>query len=178
MKGIVFSEFADLVEEKFSPEMYDEIIMESDLPSGGAYTAVGTYEHAEMVQLVSKLSEKTAISVADLLYTFGEHLAERFASIYPIFFQEAGNVFDFMKSLNDHIHVEVLKLYPDADLPHFSFDDSNPDCLVLEYTSERGMADLANGLMNGAIAFYGENISVKMIPLEGSKHVRFELLRG
>ena len=178
MKGIVFSEFAELVETKFSPEMYDEIIMEADLPSGGAYTAVGTYEHAEMVQLVTKLSEKSGIAINDLLYTFGEYLAGRFASIYPAFFDEAGNVFSFMKSLNDHIHVEVLKLYPDADLPHFSFDDSDPDCLVMIYQSERGMAHLANGLMHGAIAHFNEDIAVSMTEIDGPGHVRFELSKN
>lgn len=52
MKGIVFSEFMDLVEESFGLEMIDELIEQSDLPSGGSYTAVGTYPHGEMLTLV------------------------------------------------------------------------------------------------------------------------------
>ncbi|MBA1333177.1 heme transporter CcmB, partial [Candidatus Endoriftia persephone str. Guaymas] len=44
MKGIVFSKFIEFVEERFSPEMADDIIESSDLPSGGAYTSVGTYD--------------------------------------------------------------------------------------------------------------------------------------
>jgi len=42
MKGIVFTEFLDLVEEKFGMEMVDKIITQSELESEGAYTAVGT----------------------------------------------------------------------------------------------------------------------------------------
>ena len=42
MKGIIFTEFLDLVEEKFGLEMVDKIIEQSNLDSGGIYTSVGT----------------------------------------------------------------------------------------------------------------------------------------
>ena len=54
MKGIVFTEFLEMVEQRFSPEIADRLIDESDLPSGGIYTAVGTYEHTEIVTYVSR----------------------------------------------------------------------------------------------------------------------------
>jgi hypothetical protein len=175
LKGIVFSEFYEMVEDKFSPELLDEVIEESNLPSGGAYTSVGSYDHNEMVTMVVKLSEKTGIAIPDLLHTFGEYLAGRFAVLFPVFFESAGNVFNFMKSLDQHIHVEVKKLYPDADLPKFDFDDSDPDRLVMIYRSERGFAELALGLMNGAISHYGENITVEKENIDGDTHVRFYL---
>jgi Haem-NO-binding len=52
MKGVVFTEFIEMVEDRFSPEMADRIIERAKLPSGGAYTTVGTYDHGEMIQLV------------------------------------------------------------------------------------------------------------------------------
>ena len=41
MKGIVFTEFLEMVEDQ----------------SGGAYTSVGTYDHNEIFRLVNCLSE-------------------------------------------------------------------------------------------------------------------------
>ena len=35
MKGVVFTEFVEMVEEKFSPEMAELIIESSNLPSQG-----------------------------------------------------------------------------------------------------------------------------------------------
>lgn len=49
MKGMIFTEFLEMVEEKFSMEMVDQILSESDLPSGGIYTSVGNYPHTEIV---------------------------------------------------------------------------------------------------------------------------------
>ena len=69
MKGIVFTEFLDLVEEKFGLEMVDDIINSSDLLSGGAYTSIGTYDFAEMHQLITHLSANTDIPINDLWRT-------------------------------------------------------------------------------------------------------------
>jgi len=175
MKGVVFSEFIELVEELFSLDLLDEIIMECDLPSGGSYTSVGTYDHNEIVQLVTKLSEKTGTDVSVLLKTFGKHLSKKFSKSFPGFFAEGGDVFGFMKRLDNHIHVEVKKLYPDADLPKFDYDESNEGVLMMEYQSERGFADLAEGLIDGVIEFYGENMGVDREDISGSKHVKFFL---
>lgn len=177
MKGIVFTEFNDMVESEFSPDMLDEIISECNLASAGAYTSVGTYDHNELVQMVDKLSQKSGIAVTDLVFAFGEHLAARFVVLFPSFFAEVDNVFDFMKSLDQHIHVEVKKLYPDADLPQFSFNDSNPSNLIMEYQSQRGFAHLAHGLMCGVIKHYNEPITVKTEPISGTTHCLFHLIK-
>jgi predicted homoserine dehydrogenase-like protein len=57
MKGIVFTEFLDMVETTISADAVDDVIEAAGVPSGGAYTAVGTYDHKEMVSLVGALSE-------------------------------------------------------------------------------------------------------------------------
>ena len=74
MKGLIFTEFLELVEDKFGLVMVDKIIEQSELDSGGAYTAVGTYEFSEMLQLVTNLSNNTAIDVSDLFLVYAEHL--------------------------------------------------------------------------------------------------------
>ncbi len=74
MKGIVFSEFIDMVDEKFSMEMSERLIDEVKPPSGGAYTTVGTYDAQEMVDLVLKLSgnyqHSSTRSIEDVRSTF------------------------------------------------------------------------------------------------------------
>jgi hypothetical protein len=53
MKGIVFTEFIEMVEQRFGYEIVDELLTETELPSGGAYTAIGTYSHHEIVAIGS-----------------------------------------------------------------------------------------------------------------------------
>ncbi|HBR92854.1 MAG TPA: hypothetical protein DEA90_01670, partial [Opitutae bacterium] len=67
MKGMVFTNFLEMVEERYGIDMVDTIIDASDLPSNGAYTAVGTYPHTEMVSLLISLEKETGVTVSELL---------------------------------------------------------------------------------------------------------------
>ena len=78
MKGIVFTEFSEMVEKMFGEEMLDDIIDSTQPKSGGAYTTVGTYDHAELVNMVVELNKRTEIPVPKLIYTFGEYLGVTF----------------------------------------------------------------------------------------------------
>ena len=159
MKGMIFTEFMELVEAAWSFDLADAIVARSQVPSGGAYTAVGTYPHEEIIALVSALSEETGIPVADLLRSFGKHLFGRFAQVYPRFFVGIGGSFQFLSGIEDIIHAEVRKLYPDAELPTFEVE-SDADSMALTYYSEHPFADLAQGLLEGCIAHFGESVAV------------------
>ncbi len=178
MKGMVFTEFFEMVEGQYGYELVDEIIEDCELESEGIYTAVGTYPHAEMVQLIVSLSQKKNIPVPDLLHSFGRYLFDTFLSKYPSFFHAADNAFDFFSSIQDYIHVEVLKLYPDAQLPEFRTILKDEKRLHLVYESERKMSTFALGLLEKGLEYYKEDAEVIVENLEedGSK-VLFKILK-
>ena len=178
MKGVVFTEFVEFAEERFGLDVADEMIARCTLPSGGAYTAIGTYDHGELVQMVGQLSALSGAPIPELLHGFGTHLLKRFASSFPDFFAHA-SVFEFLHRVDDTIHVEVRKLYPDAELPGFTCEQPEPHRLVMVYQSHRGMADLAAGLIAGAIAHFRENVHVQRDDLttDGPQRIRFTLTR-
>ncbi|MEW9900820.1 heme NO-binding domain-containing protein [Chitinivorax sp. PXF-14] len=155
MLGMVFTEFIEMVEDRFSPEVADAILSAAELPHGGAYTAVGYYPHEEIVRLVGLLSAQTQMPAVDLVRAFGEHLLGRFTVLYPQMFSRHTNLLDFLASIDGEIHVEVRKLYPDAQLPRFSILSRSPDHIALFYQSPREMDALAEGLMLGAIRHFG-----------------------
>jgi hypothetical protein len=180
MKGIVFTEFMELVESRMGLDMLDRIITEADLPNDGAYTSVGTYDHAELVRLVQALSHASGMSVPALIHLFGEYLFERFSVAYRPLFKDARTAFDFLKRIDGVIHVEVRKLYPDAELPSLACESPAPNALTVLYSSPRGFGDLAEGLIQGCIKYFGESITLTRIdlPPNGSLHrVRFDLVK-
>ena len=162
MKGIVFAEFIELVEDKFGFDMADEIIEEANLPSGGAYTSVGTYDHQEMLELVTHLSQKTGIPAEDLVKTFGEHLLGRFTEGYPMFFENVSSCFEFLDTIENKVHVEVKKLYPEAELPTFDSEIISDHQMRLTYTSKRPFSALAYGLIKGSATYFNEQIEIEM----------------
>lgn len=100
-----------MVEEKFGYEVADLLVKETDLASGGVYTAVGTYSHQEIVALVVKLSEISKIPLPQLLNAFGHHLFKVFLNTYSQFFEHVNGCFEFLANIDTYIHVEVLKLF-------------------------------------------------------------------
>jgi len=181
LKGIVFREFIDMVESQFSVETADAIIEASELSTAGAYTSVGTYPHQEMVDLVSNLSNQTGMSVPDLLRHFGRHLFGRFVEIHPGMTSSYSDVFALLSALENTIHVDVNKLYRDAELPSFSYEQDNQQHMVFIYRSRRRMADFAHGLIEGCIAHFKEDVSIERVELapQGDEaQTRFTLVRA
>lgn len=71
MKGIIFTEFLDMVEAQFGLAVVDEIITNSKTLHQGIYTSVGTYDFNEMVSLLVALGELVSKDIQELLYAFG-----------------------------------------------------------------------------------------------------------
>ncbi|MBZ5715745.1 heme NO-binding domain-containing protein [Nannocystis pusilla] len=177
MKGVVFTEFLEMVEAQFSSEMVEELLGSCELASGGAYTSIGTYDHRELVALVGALSEKTGAPGGALVHEFGRHLLRRFTVGFPGFFAAARDTFAFLAQVEGYVHAEVRKLYPDAELPTFECRVDGHDRMDMVYRSTRGFADLAHGLIVATAEHYGEAITVEVEDLSGGArtHVRFEL---
>ena len=174
MKGIVFTEFLEMVEDVFSPEIADAIIDAAGVD--GAYTAVGTYEACELARLVKGLSDAADVPVPDLLKAFGRHLFTRFVAGYPELFAGIDDAVPLLEQVHDHIHVEVRKLYPDAELPVFrsSHDDARGFCL--DYESDRPFADFAHGLIEGCVDHFGGRYTIQRSdPDDTGKRAHFVL---
>jgi len=177
MKGIIFTEFLDMVDQRFSPQVLDRILLAAQLPSEGAYTAVGTYDHGEIWRLVCELSKVTDIAVPELLRAYGEYLFPRLVAAHPNLLDGIRSPFDLLQSLDGVIHREVGKLYPDAELPRFEVIERGQDRLTLIYESRRPFADLAEGLIRGCAAHFGQSLVIarQNLPADGAVRVRFTL---
>jgi hypothetical protein len=162
MKGIVFTEFLVLVEDEFGLEVVQQIIDECELDTEGVYTSVGTYSHKDMFKMVGKLSEIKGIPVPALLTVFGEYFFTTLKDKYPVFVEKP-NLFNFLNSIDEYIHPEVLKLYPDAELPRFDTEIKSDNEMILNYMSSRKMSDLAIGLIKGAAKYFKEDVDVVKI---------------
>lgn len=179
MKGIVFTEFLEMVEGLFGDDVLEEIIERANLSTGGAYTVVGTYDHRELLQLVTALSETVEIPTPKLVHEFGRHLFHRFTIGYPQFFVGQNSAFSFLARLEEYIHVEVRKLYPDAELPRFEYRHAGPDRFEMTYRSTRPLADLAEGLIAACIDHFREDIELERqdTNTNSTSATRFCLLR-
>ncbi|CAM1365621.1 Haem-NO-binding [Tenacibaculum soleae] len=174
MKGIVFTEFLDLVEDKFGLEMVDKIISQSKLESEGIYTSIGTYSFSEMLQLLQNLSTNTGISTDDLLLVYAEHFFSVLKDSYPGLLESYKDPIEMIASIENHIHVEVRKIYPDAELPTFIVENRTDTSLVLIYKSSRAMHHFGLGLMNKTFEHFNSTATIVLEKIkEDGTEVKF-----
>lgn len=161
MKGIIFREFLAMVELKFGYELVDEILLTTSLKSNGVYTSTGIYNHSELFILGNALSEKTGIPLQQLFLLFGNHVFSVFTHSFSHLISPYNNPFQFLASIENTIHVEVLKLYPEAELPSFKAKMKNENEMIMMYKSTRKMADFAEGLIIGCFNYYKIGVTIK-----------------
>ena len=174
MKGIVFTEFLDLVENKFGLEVVDKIIEKSNLPSQGVYTAVGTYAFSEMLSLLKHLSAHTNLSIDNLLLVYSEHFFNVLVESYPGLINTYKDPIEMLSSIENHIHIEVRKIYPDAELPTFQILEKKENSLIMIYKSSRAMHHFGLGLMNKTFEHFNSSAKIEMEKIkEDGTEVKF-----
>ena len=162
MRGLIFTELFELIEEKFGYEFLDELIVDSKLPNDGAYSTTGNYPFDELLTIVVGLSEKTGVPIPDLLELYGTHLFPTLVGMFPEYSPSSVKLLDFITQVETFIHVEVKKLYPDVELPKFEILEQNAKSLTFHYVSSKKLHHLAKGLLIGASAYFNEPAAIDL----------------
>lgn len=179
MKGTIFTAFESFVEETWSLATADEAFSASDLSTAGAYSNVGNYPHSDFLKMAVIVSKRTKSPLPQLVRDFGDYLFDHLAATHPDIIKNLSNVIDMLASIESVIHRDVRKLYSDAKLPRFDVVSvRSGHSISLEYSSSRPFADLAHGLIDGALRYYGQTsnavVSREDLRADGT-HSRFHV---
>jgi len=149
-------------------------MFKSNLESGGAYTSVGTYKFSEMLQLLQHLNTNTGVSIDNLLLVYGEHFFSVLEGSYPGLLSTYNDPIEMLSSIENHIHIEVKKIYPDAELPTFEVIEKTKNALTMIYKSSRAMHHFGLGLMNKTFEHFNTKATIKLDKIkEDGTEVKF-----
>lgn len=169
MRGIVFTAFLTFLDEQRRQGLSNEILddLEADLKSS-AFTSVNHYPSEDLKTMLAAASHSMNEPVSDMVRDFGIFLFKHLMSKLGMHVQEYDTWQAMLSNVDVAIHESVQKLEPERKIPVFltPVEDAN-SALTLHYTSPRGMADLAEGLILGCLQHYGvdQNIAVCRIDL-------------
>ncbi|WP_374405811.1 heme NO-binding domain-containing protein [Pelagerythrobacter sp.] len=159
MKGVIFNLLERVVTDEFGADIWDDLIDEAGV--SGAYSSLGNYADEDIEALVAAAAAKTGQTRAQVLHWFGVHAMPLLRELYPSLFDPHATSQDFVLSVNEMIHPEVRKLYPDAVCPFFHVRRNGDNAVSLQYESQRDMIDLAHGFLDGAAVVYGDKVAVE-----------------
>jgi predicted hydrocarbon binding protein len=160
MKGVVFVALAEMIQNKYGHQFWNNVVSKSELESEGVYTAAATYKDEEANKLLASIASKLDKKSNDVLKIFGIYLAGYFNKKYPQFFSSDG-FFDFLASVDNIVHVEIKKLSPDSTPPKIQTIKLSEKEMTLLYFSKRKLCPLAIGLIKGSSHIYGINVDVE-----------------
>ncbi|MCT4624932.1 MAG: heme NO-binding domain-containing protein [Schleiferiaceae bacterium] len=161
MKGLIFSHLLTFVEKEYDKETQQKMLENAGrLSADGTYAEGESYPYEEIFQLAGNLSTITNVSMAKTFEHFGEYLFIQLARAFSQFFSPDETLFGFLQKLEDHIHIEVRKKYPDANLPGFEFEPIDENNLKMIYKSERAMSDFGIGMIKGAAIWFNRKVFV------------------
>lgn len=178
MRGIIYTELLDFMEAAQGAAFVEELIHDVKPASGGAYTRVGNYPHEEAVALVVAAADKLNAKPEELMIAYGQNLFQRFLTLYPQYIDGVRDAVTFLKSVDAHIHVEVMKLYTDSRPPRFEVLDAEHGYDLI-YRSHRPMAAVAQGLIQGALDHFGDAFDLTHVPgvSDDGTTARFKLVK-
>lgn len=159
MQGVIFTALADIVIEHHGMVVWQQTLDEVKLGSNGAYTRAQQYHDSEIVMLVASLSRRLALEPKVLLKWFGEHLFVKLHGGVPPEMVAQPDLHQFLLAVDQVIHKEVMRLYPNAYLPTFEYEQQQ-SALVMHYRSKRQLCHVAEGLIQGAANLYQQPIVV------------------
>lgn len=173
MKGVILNLVEEAVVADHGDETWDAILELAGLE--GAWTSLGSYPDDELPRLVAAGSDLLGTPAEQLARDLGRHASQGLARRHPEHFARSQGTLAFLRTLDDVVHAEVVKLHPDADPPRFSWSvpgpeetggsapsgGSGPAVMDVHYRSARRLCWLAVGMIEGTGIVYGEATEVR-----------------
>jgi hypothetical protein len=88
-------------------------------------------------------------------------MINHFVENFPAFFQGRADSFEMLEAVDGEIHVEVAKLYPDAELPVFATARLAPDHMTMTYSSERPLVEFCHGMIEACLERFGQSADIE-----------------
>ncbi|OGQ99716.1 MAG: hypothetical protein A2505_03775 [Deltaproteobacteria bacterium RIFOXYD12_FULL_55_16] len=179
MKGLIFNLLEEFLTARCGEKEYELILADCQLITAEPSLMVGpgSYPDQDFTAIVASAANRLSLSPGELLREVGRALIPLLASRYPQFFSPSKHPREFFSTLNFIHHLEVKKLYKDAELPRFHCENKTDGSLLVSYLSSRGLCHLFSGLIDGVADHYQTPLSQRQLAClgDGQPECLFEI---
>ena len=179
MKGLIFNLLEEFLVARCGETGYELILADCQLITAKPSLMVGpgSYPDQDFTAIIASAVNRLDLGPDELLRELGRTAIPLLASRYPQFFSRSTHSREFFASLNFIHHLEVKKLYKDAELPHFRCENKADGRLVIAYLSGRGLCHLFSGLIDGVADHYRTPLSQRQLACtcDGQPECLFEV---
>lgn len=156
MKGLLFTELLEMVEEDFGYSTANAIVLHSSLLSKGIYTSARKYHRNEMSVLFEQLQRQTKQPFEVLTKAFGRHLCKRILITYPQHTPYMNRVFAF-----------IIKK---ASASVFEYLQGDAKTLTVLYNPMQKTTCITDGIIQGYLEHLQQLNRLEETVLQNGKH--------
>lgn len=175
MKGVVFVELLELLDDRFSMEFTEKVIEVARVPSAGAYNALGQFDHRELLALMEAYESCSHDNPTPIYRELGQRLVTRCITEFPTLFRTDSCLSDTLGHMESLMHMDDLLVDQSSELPEIKLEQVTERQLVLDYFYDPRLADFTIGLIHGCAEYHKLESNVHCLPMnhEGIQATRF-----
>jgi hypothetical protein len=153
--GLVFSAFRRFTASEL-PQADERIWHDTR-----SYSPDDAYADEDFEMLVARTADEAGLPREEVLRSFGRFTARFvFRELRPEFYEESGTTRQFLLDVEARIHRTLSETIRGAAPPRLHVVPFGADGVSVTYTSDRGLCELLEGLVEGTAAHYGERFEI------------------
>lgn len=172
MKGTVVATWIQTAKTLWGENIVQTAMEQNGWEPDRLFLPLEDVEDAAVDRFMDLLSRAQNISKATLWYEIGRDNVRTFSQVYPSFFK-GKTLYTFLASMYD-VHVEVVKMVAGAKPPILEMKPISSHEAIFSYDSPRGMQDYFRGLIQGAVEFFHEPLSMDVLE-QTPTHLKLKL---
>jgi hypothetical protein len=172
MKGVIAVCLANLIQEKFGKDKWQDILETSGLPRTTFFMPSTDLDDAVVMKVVESTCKVLNLTLQQAADAFGDYWVNDYApKIYKAYYRGKNNARDFLLNM-DKVHQTVTERIANANPPQFEYQWQDAKTLIMIYISKRGMIDFLVGLVKGVGKHFNEDLQITKLSADKVK-IRF-----
>ncbi len=161
MKGVILQAIRNLITEKLGKDKWKEISRNLNIPS--IVSPGSDIEDEKILKLIDTIAQELSTSKEKVIDMFSNYWISNFAPrIYSIHYQRCKDAKSFILAL-DNIHKYATSHLPGASPPRFTYEEKDPNTIIMTYHSTRRLTYLWKSLIKAIGDYFKEPLKIKEI---------------
>lgn len=180
MHGVVMKGLKDYVVDAYGRGTWQETLAAASL-EGSVYVPVRTYDDGEALALLDAAATVTGTDDATFRRSFGRHLVPSLVETYGVHVDGDWSALELLANAEEYIHEALRgKALNAYGPPALEAERVGEDRVELYYGSDRGLCDLAEGIVYGVSDQFDTPLSVdeRACMEHGASRCEFVVSRG
>lgn len=161
MKGTIVATWIQTAKTLWGKSVVQTAMEQNGWEADRLFLPLEDVDDTAVNRFIDLLSRAQNMTTAALWEAIGRDNVHTFSKVYPSFFN-GKNLYTFLASLYD-VHVEVVKMVAGAKPPLLVMTPISTHEATFSYDSPRGMQDYFRGLVQGAIEFFHEPLTIDVL---------------